>query len=121
MVIPAYAGALNTKTQRETALITGASSGIGRDLARLMAADFDLILVARGRDKLGELRKELESQHSTRVHVMPADLSRPESADGLFAEITRRGAQVDILINHAGFGVYGPFSATRLPDDLRTI
>ncbi len=121
MVIPAYAGALNTRTQRETALITGASSGIGRDLARLMAADFDLILVARGRDQLGELRKELESQHSTRVHVMPADLSRAEAPDGLFAEITRRGLQVDILINNAGFGVYGRFSATKSPDELRMI
>ena len=121
MVLPAYAGALSTRTQRQTALITGASSGIGRDLARLMAADFDLILVARGRDKLAELRKELESQHSTHVHVMPADLSRPEAPDGLFAEITRRGIQVDILINNAGFGVYGPFSATGWPDELRMI
>src|ERR1700674_1065024 len=121
MVIPAYAGALNTRTQRETALITGASSGIGRDLAWLMAADFDLILVARSRDKLGDLRKELESRHSTRVHVMPADLSRPEAPDGLFAEIARRGLQVDILINNAGFGVYGHFSATSSPDELRMI
>jgi short-subunit dehydrogenase len=77
--------------------------------------------VARSRDKLGELRKELESQHSTRVHVMPADLARPEAADGLFAELVRRGLQVDVLINNAGFGVYGHFSATRLPDELRMI
>ena len=121
MVLPAYAGALNTRTQRETALITGASSGIGRDLARLMAADFDLILVARSREKLGELRKELESQHSTHVHVMPADLSRPEAPDGLFAELARRRLQVDVLINNAAFGVYGKFSATSLLDELRMI
>src|SRR5258708_13607584 len=100
MVLPAYAGALNTRTQRQTALITGASSGIGRDLARLMAADFDLILVARSRDKLAELRKELESQHSSHVHVMPAHLSRPEPADGLFAEITRPKLPAPILLNH---------------------
>ncbi len=121
MVLPAYAGALNTRTQRQTALITGASSGIGRDLARLMAADFDLILVARSRDKLAELRKELESQHSSHVHVMPADLSRPEAADGLFAEITRRKLQVDVLINNAAFGLYGKFSTTGLLDELRMI
>src|SRR5260370_6418103 len=121
MVLPAYAGALNTKNERETALITGASSGIGCDLARLMAADYDLILVARNRDKLGEVRKDLESKHSTRVNVMPADLSRPEAPDGLFAEITRRGLHVDVLINNAGFGVYGPFSGTNLPAELRMI
>jgi short-subunit dehydrogenase len=86
-----------------------------------MAAHFYLILVARGREKLSEVRKELESQHSARVHVMPADLARTEAADGLFAEIARRGLQVDILINNAGFGVYGQFSATNWPDERRMI
>jgi short-subunit dehydrogenase len=121
MVIPAYAGALNAKSKRETALITGASAGIGLDLARLMAPDHDLILVARSQGKLEALGKELEAQHGSHVHVLPADLSRPESPGEIFMEIARRGLQVDVLINNAGFGVYGYFSKTSLPDELHMV
>ncbi|HEV7673156.1 MAG TPA: SDR family NAD(P)-dependent oxidoreductase, partial [Candidatus Angelobacter sp.] len=59
MVLPAYVGALNGERQRETALITGASSGIGLDLAKLMASDFDLIITARNQTELEEIAREL--------------------------------------------------------------
>jgi hypothetical protein len=122
MVIPAYAGALHPQSKRETALITGASAGIGLDIARLMAAaNFDLILVARGTDKLQALAQELEAEHGIHAHVIPADLARRESPEEIFAEIARRGLQTDILVNNAGFGVYGPFSQTSLPDELQMI
>jgi uncharacterized protein len=121
MVIPAYAGALNTKDQRPTALVTGASSGIGLDLARVMAPDFDLIITARNQSRLDELARELQSQHGNRVQAIAADLARPEAPAELWAEVTRRGLRVDALINNAGFGVYGEFKDTKLEDELQMI
>jgi hypothetical protein len=120
VVIPAYAGALTGKNQRETALITGASSGIGLDLARLMAPDFDLILTARNQSSLEQHSKELE-EHGNRVHVIPADLALPASPQQIFDEIARRGLIVDVLINNAGFGGYGPFAETDPRTELEMI
>ncbi len=121
MVIPAYAGALNTKNQRDTVLITGASSGIGLDLARLLAADFDLIITARNQTKLEEIAQDLQGKNGNHVHVVPADLARSEAPEQLFAEIKRRGLRVDMLVNNAGFGAYGPFTETNLHDELAMI
>src|SRR5215467_8545010 len=121
MVIPAYAGSLNPEKKRKTALITGASSGIGLDLARLMAPDFDLIITARSQARLEEISKELQEQHGNHVHVIPGDLARPEAPLVLFSEIERRGLQVDILVNNAGFGGYGPFAETDLESELEMI
>lgn len=109
MVLPAYAGALNTKNARETALITGASTGIGLDFARLMAPEFDLIITARNKARLGEIAQELQAKHGNRVHVIPADLVNPAAPQTLFDEAARRGLRVDALINNAGFGAYGEF------------
>lgn len=121
MVIPAYAGALNTKEQRPVALITGASSGIGLDLARLMAPDFDLIITARGQSQLEEIARELQAKNGNRVHAIAADLARADAPAALWAEITRRGLRVDALINNAGFGLYGPFTETSLQSELEMI
>jgi len=121
MVLPAYVAALDNKQQRETALITGASSGIGLDLARLMAPNFDLIITARNESELEKLAGELESQHRTHVHVIPADLARPEAPKIIFDEIGRRGLVVDLLVNNAGFGAYGNFAESELQRDLDII
>lgn len=121
MVLPAYAGALNSPNRRETALITGASSGIGLDLARLMAPEFDLIITARTQSKLEQIAQELQSGKGSHVHVIPADLARAEAPDTIFAEVTRRGLRVDALINNAGFGSYGLFAATDLRTQLEMI
>jgi hypothetical protein len=110
MVLPAYVGALDGKRQRETALITGASSGIGLNLAQLMAPGFDLIITARNQAELERIARELQATHGNHVHVIPADLTLPEAPQQIFAEIDRRGLPVDILINNAGFGSYGTFA-----------
>jgi uncharacterized protein len=110
MVIPAYVGALDGKRQRETALITGASSGIGLDLAQLMAPNFDLVITSRSQAALEKIAKELQTAHGNHVHVIPADLTLPEAPQQVFTEIDRRGLPVDILINNAGFGSYGAFA-----------
>ena len=121
MVIPAYAGSLNTKNKRETAMITGASTGIGLELARLMARDFDLVLTARNQSKLEQLARELQEQHGNLVHVIPADLSRPEAPSKIFADIGWRGLRLDVLVNNAGFGAYGEFAKSDVQTEMEMI
>jgi hypothetical protein len=110
MVLPAYIGALASAPPRQIALITGASSGIGLNLAKLMAPSFDLIITARNQGDLENIARELESAHGNHVHVIPADLAMAGAPPQLFSEIERRGLQVDVLINNAGFGSYGAFA-----------
>jgi short-subunit dehydrogenase len=93
-----------------TALVTGASSGIGEVFARELARrGMDLILVARGADRLGEIAGELSAQHGVRVEVLPSDLSEPGAAQQVYQEVERRGLAVHMLINNAGFGTHGRF------------
>jgi short-subunit dehydrogenase len=121
MVLPAYVGALGSATPRQLALITGASSGIGLGLATLMAPNFDLIITARNQDDLESIARELESTHGNHVHVIPADLAKAEAPQQLFSEIERRGLQVDVLVNNAGFGSYGAFAESNHQTDLEMI
>ena len=100
-----------------TAVVTGASSGIGLELARLLARDgYDLVLVARSVDKLDRLGAELAVQHRIRARSVGADLASPD-APGAIAEMLKQAAvQVEVLVNDAGYGTSGPFATT----DLRT-
>lgn len=101
-----------------TALITGASSGIGAELARYHAEQGgDLVLVARREDALNALKEELEAIHQTQVHVIPADLSVPNAAQTIFETTEAEGLEVDILINNAGFGGHGKFHERALEKD----
>jgi short-subunit dehydrogenase len=104
-----------------TALITGASSGIGLELARVFAANrHDVVLVARSEDKLRALARELESA-GVRAHVVPADLAKAGGAGALVDAVERLSVQVDILVNNAGVGQYGPFAETPLATDHQMI
>jgi short-subunit dehydrogenase len=95
---------------KKTALVTGASSGIGEEFARIHAANGgDLVLVARREERLQRLKQELESQHSVKAICIVKDLSHPEAAEELYADILERGITVDYLVNNAGFGGYGTF------------
>ncbi|HNV98677.1 MAG TPA: SDR family oxidoreductase [Chitinophagales bacterium] len=95
------------------ALITGASSGLGLEFAKIHAEKGgDLILVARSVGKMEALKTELESKYAVKVYVMPADLSDPAAPDKLFADVQSMGLQVDMLFNNAGFSVYGLFAET---------
>jgi uncharacterized protein len=96
---------------RQTALVTGASSGIGLDLAHLLAEhNHNLILVARSRDTLDQLAAELSTKHGITATAIPADLSDPAAPQQLYHELTTRALTVDLLINNAGFGLFGPFA-----------
>jgi short-subunit dehydrogenase len=97
--------------RRQTALITGASGGIGLELARLFAADgYDLVLIARSRDKLTRIGEELGAQFNVRERVIVKDLARAASPREIFAELEAAGVRVDALVNNAGFGSYGLFA-----------
>ena len=87
------------------ALITGASSGIGKEFARILASrGWDLIIAARSTDKLNALKDELSNVN---VRVITIDLSREQDAYDLYEHL--RDEQIDFLINNAGFGAYGAF------------
>lgn len=98
----------------ETALITGASSGIGEALAhRFARAGHDLVLVARNTDKLKALAKALADEHGIKAWVAPADLSRPGAAEQLAAAMKRSRRRIGILVNNAGVLEHGEFTAMR--------
>ena len=95
---------------RRTVLITGASSGIGADLARIFAREgHDLILVARSRNRLDEIASQLREAHAAPVQVAPVDLSVLGAASALHERVAREGWAVDVLVNNAGFGMRGSF------------
>ena len=98
-----------------TALITGASSGIGLALAHEFAAHgHDLVLVARHEERLAQLAAELTARHGCRATVLPCDLTDPVATDALLAELVRQGIQVDVLVSNAGFAIKGAFATTDL-------
>lgn len=98
--------------KRETALITGASSGIGEALAQCFAkGGFDLVLVARSSDKLAALAKRLAAAHKVKATVATADLSRPGSAKALAEKMRRARRAIDVLVNCAGVLEHGAFVA----------
>jgi uncharacterized protein len=106
----------------ETVLITGASSGIGRELARLFAADgAELILVARREHLLNELAVELRASHGAETTVIPLDLSRPDAPQQLHERLADEGREIDVLVNNAGFGQLGRFQEISLDRQLRMI
>ena len=107
---------------KETVLITGASSGIGWELAKCFAADgCRLILVARNREAMETLAEELRRKNQIEVIVLPADLSLPETPKRIFEKLSVQKISVDVLVNNAGFGTHGPFVETSLPRQLEML
>lgn len=105
-----------------TALITGASSGIGEAFARRLAPEgHDLFLVARSQNKLRELCSELSSAHGVKADFLAIDLTENEADARCFAETERLGIDVDLLINNAGFGSMGDFAKLDIERELEMI
>lgn len=97
-------------SKRPTALVTGASSGLGKEIATVLAQEgFDLLLVARREDRLQAIKRDLEGSCNVDVTVLPLDLSREDAALDVYDFVLGRELQVDVLVNNAGFGDSGAF------------
>ncbi|GAB3511789.1 hypothetical protein GCM10027341_51700 [Spirosoma knui] len=102
---------METKQNGKTALITGASSGIGRELTRLFAKDgYNLVLVGRDEEALQQSAYNFQNQYGTQTTIIGKDLSDPKAPDEIYAETSQQGIQIDVLVNDAGFGEYGMFA-----------
>ena len=105
-----------------TALVTGASSGIGLELARVFARNgHNVILSARSGDQLQDIAAELQSQYGVRASVVVADLADANAAQRLYDDVKASGVQIDYLVNNAGVGVYGRFIETDMQEELAMI
>ena len=103
-------------------LITGASSGIGYEMAQQLAAlKYNLILTARSEDKLEAMQKDLSLKHGVTVHYIAKDLGKTDQATALYHEIKSANYLVSHLVNNAGFGNYGHFVETSLEEELNMI
>jgi|SRR5579864_4856361 len=119
MVAPAYFASMTEKKIPPTAFITGASSGIGLELARIFARHgFNLVLLSRNRAQLHELAASLSG---TNAHVIAKDLSHPRAPQEVFEELQEKSIPVDVLVNNAGFGQHGKFSEIELETGLEMI
>lgn len=115
--------ATETPRSHPVALVTGASSGFGTEFAhRFAARGYDLVLVARRRDRLESLAADLTARHGVTATVLPADLADPAAPAALVAALAAQGVRVHALVNSAGFGTYGPFlgeDPARIADEVQ--
>jgi short-subunit dehydrogenase len=115
------------KVFSETVLITGASSGIGLELAKCFAAEYfsnngcRIILVARNRPALESLAEDLRKDCNAQVGVLPADLSLPDASKQIFNELQAANIHVDVLVNNAGFGAIGAFAQLPMARQIEMI
>lgn len=104
----------------KTALVTGASSGIGKAFAELLAArGYALVLTARRRDRLEELAALLKTRDRVDVQIIPADLSEPGAASAIVATLQQKHIHIDLLVNNAGYGIPGSYVNVPWPDHSR--
>jgi short-subunit dehydrogenase len=106
----------------KTALVTGASVGLGRELAQLFAADgHDVVLVARRREPLEALATQLAAERGVAARVMVEDLADPRAPERILYELQRQNVEVEYLVNNAGFGTSGPFADSDLIRELAMV
>jgi short-subunit dehydrogenase len=109
-------------TEKETALITGASSGFGYEFAKLFAKDgYDVVLVSRNGEKLHDVATEIKMQYDVRTIVIEKDLAKEGAAEELYNEVLKQHIQVDVLVNNAGVGERGFFTDTDMDKELAII
>lgn len=113
---------LNLEIMKNVALITGASSGLGKEFALLHAENGgDVIIVARRRDKLEEVKSAIEIKYNTKVKIIVKDLTQPEAPKEIYDEVTKENITINYLINNAGFGGHGKFHERAWEQDLAMI
>lgn len=113
---------INTEHRNQYALITGGTSGIGYELAKLFAKDgYNLILVARNKERLQEVTDEMKRDFGVEVTPLSKDLMNPYAAEEIYDAVQEMGITVDVLVNDAGQGQWGPFIETDMERDLEII
>lgn len=112
----------STSPEKKTALVTGASAGLGKELAHLFAADgHDVVLVARSVGKLEDLAADLTKAHNVKAHVVAADLGDAAAPAIVLEQVTNRKLTIDFLVNNAGFGSNGAFLDLDLARELQMV
>lgn len=107
---------------KKTALITGASGGLGLSFVNIFARDgYDLVLVARNGDRLEEIKKEIEGKYNIKVSVVPCDLCASNGAQEVFEATKSANIHIDVLVNNAGFGDFGDFYKSDLSKQVRMV
>src|SRR3954465_13213948 len=110
------------KNQNQTVLVTGATSGIGLELAKLFALDnYNLVIVSRDEEKLNHTAAELQALGAGKITLIPQDLSVTNAAEEIYEITQQQNIHVDILVNDAGVGEYGLFTDTDLYKELAII
>ncbi|MBE8968493.1 SDR family oxidoreductase, partial [Nostocales cyanobacterium LEGE 12452] len=108
--------------RKQTALITGASGGIGYEFVKLFAQDgYNLVLVARSVDKLNKIADEFKKKFGIDVKVISKDLSNPSAPEEIFRELEQASINVDVLVNNAGFATYGLFNEIDLNAEMQLL
>lgn len=106
----------------KTALITGASGGLGLSFVKILARDgYDVVLVARNAEKLAEIKADIESSYGVRAYVVAKDLCHTESVNEVFDATEALGLKIDVLINNAGFGDFGEFHKSDINKQIRMV
>ena len=109
-------------SERPVALITGASMGLGAEFARLFASEgYDLVLTARNGERMAVLKKEVENLHGITAHILVADLVDERAPVGIHDHLKRSGIAIDVLVNNAGFGMYGKFHESDFDTELEMV
>jgi len=107
---------------KKTALITGASSGLGVEFAKLFAQDgYDLVLIARREERLEKLAQELHQNFGIKSHIITKDLSNPRAPEEIFEELNQQSVLIHALVNNAGTQVYGKFQETDLNKQIQML
>jgi short-subunit dehydrogenase len=119
---PGVPSALYRSPMSKTALVTGASAGLGTEFARLFAKDgHDVAVVARRRDKLETLAAEIKAEHGVEVHVVAEDLGKPGAGSRVASELAKRRVDIEFLVNNAGFGGIGKFVQRDLAGEFEMV
>lgn len=107
---------------KKTALITGASGGLGLSFVNIFAREgYDLVLVARNADRLNEIKNQTEKKYGNQVTVVPKDLCKPEGSQEVYDATRQAGITVDVLVNNAGFGDFGDFYKSDINKQIRMV
>lgn len=107
---------------RKTAVVTGASTGIGRELAHVLAEHgFDLVIIARDRERLGSLAEAIKNHHNRECIILPIDLTSRTGAREVYEQCSRRSIVPEVLVNNAGYGLFGPLASLGIDEQLGMI